>query len=539
MGNLGVYWSVMHRRPSDYDYFKRLQPSVFKIMDGGPNDYQWARENLPGSLVLARDWALSEQHGDMIRDPIGTGKRHAQEWNGHQQRLGFDKTKTAILGINEPRVWESGVPEALRLYTIAMCNEATALGLRVGAMQLSVGWPGNKGEGTPPDWSPWVGVDVAIRSNNGVLVCHEYWADGGPSENWGWWAGRSLRCPWAVPIVIGECGIDMFVKTTSVDHAARGWRGRVSTQRYAAELADYTKRMSEDARFVGDCVFASDFASHEWFSFDIEPAYNDILAQSVPDRTPASPYTVRLPLVMSEQDFQVPTAVVDVESGANIRVGPGTEYDKVGAEPLGTALIITGRNQAGDWWQVDTRFGKGWVSDIAVAPYKADNVPVTHTGNMGEGPSPQPQDNWARSREFVRKWEGGFQNFEWDSGNWTGCKPGVGVNLGTNFGISACSYPNLDIRNLTMKQADDIYFRDYWMASGADKLAWPYCLIVFDTAVLHGVGTAREWLSRYGSNMNAFVARRLSVYVQSDIWDQVGNAWTRRVAELLLEASDT
>jgi hypothetical protein len=260
---LGVYWSVMHRRPQDYDYFARLQPSVFKIMDGGPNDYKWAKDNLPNSLIIARDWALSEQHSDMLKDAKGTGIRHAHEWNEHQKTLGFDKTKTLILGINEPGVWEPGVPEALRVYTIALCNEATRLGLRVGAMQLSVGWPANTGPDTPPNWEPFDDVDTAIRANNGALVLHEYWADNGPGENWGWWAGRSLKCPWQVPIVIGECGIDMFVKNGSVEKHKRGWQAHKTPEQYAAELADYTGRMSADSRFKGCAVFAADFAAHE------------------------------------------------------------------------------------------------------------------------------------------------------------------------------------------------------------------------------------------------------------------------------------
>lgn len=33
----------------------------------------------------------------------------------------------------------------------------------------------------------------------------------------------------------------------------------------------------------------------------------------------------------------------------------------------------------------------------------------------------------------------------------------------TNFGISARSYPTLDIRNLTREQATGIYHRDFWM----------------------------------------------------------------------------
>jgi murein DD-endopeptidase MepM/ murein hydrolase activator NlpD len=279
----------MHRRKQDYAFFKQLQPSVFKIMDGGPPDYAWAKDNLPNSLVIARDWALSEQKADMFKDPVGTGIRHAREWDKHQKHLGFDRSKTLILGVNEPQVWDPGVPEALRRYTIAMCDEATELGLRVGAMQLSVGWPANTGPATPPDWSPYHGIDNAIRKNHGALILHEYWADSGPTEMWGWWGGRSLKCPWQVPIIIGETGIDMFVKDGSVAHNQRGWRSRKEPQQYANELAEYVSLMSADKRFAGCCVFAADFANHEWWSFDIEPAYAAILATTIPDPTPPDP----------------------------------------------------------------------------------------------------------------------------------------------------------------------------------------------------------------------------------------------------------
>jgi hypothetical protein len=289
---LGPYWSVMHRRPADYDFFRRLQPSVIKVMDPGDNDIAWINENLPNALVVARIHALSEQHDDMLKDPVGTGIRHANEWNEHANRLGLDRSRTLVLGQNEPRVWDPGVPEALRLYTIALCDKATELGLRVGAMQLSVGWPGNDGPNTPPNWTLWHDVDNAIRRNRGALVLHEYWADNGPGENWGWWAGRSLKCPWQVPIVIGECGIDIYVKDSSVAHANRGWRGHVDAARYARELADYVGRMSADARFVGCCVFAADYANGEWASFDIEPAYQAILATPIPD---VKPTTIHIP----------------------------------------------------------------------------------------------------------------------------------------------------------------------------------------------------------------------------------------------------
>lgn len=302
---LGVYWSVMHRRASDYDYFKRLNPSAIKLMDAGQPDYAWVRANLPGALVLARDWALSEQHGDMLADPTGTGKRHAQEWAAKQAQLGFDPGRTLVLGINEPHVWEAGVAAALTAYTVAFLDECARLGLRGGALQLGVGWPANVGPDMPPNWNPYAPVADAIRRGNHALVTHEYWADSGPGELWGWWAGRSLKCPWDVPIIIGECGVDMYVKTPSIEHNRRGWQGHMDATRYARELAEYVGRMSTDRRFVGCCVFASDFQNREWASFDLEPAYSAVLSTPIPMQpppVPIKPSTVYVPVAPKQEE---------------------------------------------------------------------------------------------------------------------------------------------------------------------------------------------------------------------------------------------
>lgn len=311
MTKLGVYWSVSHRRPQDYDYFKRLNPTVVKVMDGGDVDYQWIRANLPNSLVLARIHALSEQHSDMLADPTGTGKRHAQEWAAKVGQLQFDPANTLVLGINEPRVWEPPMLAAVVPYTVAFLDECSRLGLRGGALQLGVGWPANSGTDTPPNWTPYAPVADAIKRGRHALVTHEYWADGGPGELWGWWAGRSLKCPWDVPLVIGECGIDLYVKDPSVGQQRRGWQGRMTPERYAKELAEYTARMSADRRFVGCCVFASDYANREWASFDLQPAYQAILATPVPA---SQPHTVHLPVV--GEGPSVPPPVMPHESRA-------------------------------------------------------------------------------------------------------------------------------------------------------------------------------------------------------------------------------
>lgn len=166
---------------------------------------------------------------------------------------------------------------------------------------------------------------------------------------------------------------------------------------------------------------------------------------------------------------------------------------------------------------------------------RAGTVPPVEPPDPPDPPEPPvpPSDAWARSIAFVLTMEGGYQNHADDIGNWTGCAKGSGILKGTKYGISACSYPDLDIPFLTREQAIAIYERDYWRASGADKLAWPLCLVVFDTAVLHGVGTARTWLTEIGPNPYAFAARRLRSYTRSANWRLFGAGWTNRVIALL------
>jgi len=53
----------------------------------------------------------------------------------------------------------------------------------------------------------------------------------------------------------------------------------------------------------------------------------------------------------------------------------------------------------------------------------------------------------------VLEYEGGYTNDPNDKGGWTGCAVGAGTNKGTNRGISACSYPNEDIKGMTEARA--------------------------------------------------------------------------------------
>lgn len=103
---------------------------------------------------------------------------------------------------------------------------------------------------------------------------------------------------------------------------------------------------------------------------------------------------------------------------------------------------------------------------------------------------------WENCYQFVFKHEAGFQNRPDDPGNWTGGKIGAGELVGTNFGISAASYPGLDILNLTSEQAREIYVRDYYLPAGCNRMPYPLALSVFDSAVNQGLGWTKMELQR-------------------------------------------
>jgi ribosomal protein L30/L7E len=102
------------------------------------------------------------------------------------------------------------------------------------------------------------------------------------------------------------------------------------------------------------------------------------------------------------------------------------------------------------------------------------------------------------SLKFSMKWEGGYVNDPKDSGG------------ETKWGISKLSYPDEDIPNLTPQRAAEIYYEDYWQKSGANFLSYPLCAVVFDTAILCGVGRAIRWLRESkGDSVSLLNLRRI------------------------------
>ena len=106
------------------------------------------------------------------------------------------------------------------------------------------------------------------------------------------------------------------------------------------------------------------------------------------------------------------------------------------------------------------------------------------------------------SREFllafetVLKFEGQtFVKDPNDPGCWTGGQVGQGELKGSKFGISAKSYPTLDIEHLSVEDAKAIYFPDYWLQIRGQELG-QVATVIFDSSVHHGVFWATETLQR-------------------------------------------
>jgi lysozyme family protein len=143
--------------------------------------------------------------------------------------------------------------------------------------------------------------------------------------------------------------------------------------------------------------------------------------------------------------------------------------------------------------------------------------------------------------------EGGYVNNPADPGG------------ATKYGISQRSYPNVDIANLTLGEAQAIYQRDYWAKACCDQLPPALALMCFDAACNNGPQRAKEWLqaavgvatdgiignqtlvamrhltgSQKGIDAvcTEFLARRMDFMGLLPTWHTFGLGWSRRLAAL-------
>lgn len=155
--------------------------------------------------------------------------------------------------------------------------------------------------------------------------------------------------------------------------------------------------------------------------------------------------------------------------------------------------------------------------------------------------------------------EGKFTINEKDPGNWTGGKVGEGELKGTKFGLSAASYPDLDIANITYDQAKGLYW-DWFRDCKLYMFRTPLQYQMFDAAFNHGLRKASQIFQRavsvnddgiIGSATRAaaaemdvndllmrFIGKRLEFFTNLSHFDEFGRGWSRRIAKNLEYAAE-
>lgn len=150
-----------------------------------------------------------------------------------------------------------------------------------------------------------------------------------------------------------------------------------------------------------------------------------------------------------------------------------------------------------------------------------------------------------------------------DPGNWTGGKVGVGELKGSKYGLSAASYPDLDIEHLTDDDAIKLY-HEWYVKGKLDRFIGSMQYQLFDAAFNHGFKRANKILQQalgfkgsdvdgiigpktlaasQTSNMSEndqlmrFCSYRITFFTGLSHFDEFGKGWMNRVAQNLLYAA--
>lgn len=168
------------------------------------------------------------------------------------------------------------------------------------------------------------------------------------------------------------------------------------------------------------------------------------------------------------------------------------------------------------------------------------------------------KDNFDACITVSLEYEGGYSSIRSDPGNWTGGKVGKGQLKGTKYGIAASSHPTLDIKNLSVAQAKDIYRAEYWYKVSGDALPYGVDLATNDYGINSGPSRSIRDLQRAVAvtadgaigpqtqkaiilaggkeTIQKLCARRLGFLKGLTSWKTFGRGWSSRVANVEAKA---
>lgn len=142
-------------------------------------------------------------------------------------------------------------------------------------------------------------------------------------------------------------------------------------------------------------------------------------------------------------------------------------------------------------------------------------------------------DLYEKCLKQVLKWEGGYVKDPDDKGGATN----KGITQSTyNRWLLAQGKARKDVKFISEKEVKEIYYRNYWLASGCEKMTPKFAALCFDTAVNMGGGRVKEFLqvAQYKYPEKFIAARRAKYYEFSKYGNQKKflNGWLNRLNDL-------
>ncbi len=136
----------------------------------------------------------------------------------------------------------------------------------------------------------------------------------------------------------------------------------------------------------------------------------------------------------------IQTSGIITASVANVRSGPGTEYAVIGQVSQGDSYIITGRNAAGNWYQIAGVSNQlAWIfSELLTVQGSSADIPVIGQVASPPQPSPPQQIHGWKGEYFPNQDLQGSPTIVRDDRDinfqWGGASPAPGM-AGSNFSV--------------------------------------------------------------------------------------------------------
>lgn len=251
------------------DLIRDTQPSLVKVWASCTSESQlrdW-RDLSGGTIFLLVDGDIGDSNTkEHIDNPAQLAADHAAQWARWRDK-GYGNL---WMPYNEPPIWYGhDYRKRFTDYTAKALEAAHEYGLNLCIFNFSVSWPWANIDAE--NWWPEFASAVGAMKPGDYLGLHEYWGSKGPTDLGAlpWLVGKHKLCPYNVPLLISECGIDLAVE----GKPHQGWAGALEPDAYYHQLRRYHAML--DPRVKGTAIFLMDYEGREWETFDVRRLARD------------------------------------------------------------------------------------------------------------------------------------------------------------------------------------------------------------------------------------------------------------------------